>query len=146
MSASSAKAQAFHIASLLLEAGISREEFLSFIGRSPRTWRNWTRVGFPLWVIQIARLRAGYLDALGWRGWKLDRGRLFAPDLRDPFTQGDLYAAWWHRQQLADVRKRERMVTPSYPRGGQVVTIAGRKEEERDPERRRRSPAVAGSG
>ena len=82
------------------DAGLSVGDACAWLGRSERTWRRWERHGAPRWAIEALRLRAGFLDALGWPGWRLVQGELYAPELRHGFRPGDIYRAWWDRQRL----------------------------------------------
>lgn len=90
------------------DAGLSVVEAAAYLGRSQRTWRRWQASGAPRWAIEALRLRAGYLDALGWHGWKIHKGEIYAPDLAVSFRRGDLYRAWWDRQRLRHLEKQKR--------------------------------------
>lgn len=93
---------------LRLEAGLSRPQAAQIFGRSERTWRRWELSQAPTFVFPLLELLSGHLDLLGWPGWRIVRGELYAPDLRYGWRQVDLYAAWWHRQRLDHlVRLRE---------------------------------------
>ena len=83
-----------------MQAGLSWEDLAAFLGRSDRTLRRWRVEGLPPWARTLLELRAGYLDSLGWSGWRIIRGELYAPDLAQGFRPGDLYAAHWDRQRL----------------------------------------------
>lgn len=88
------------LVNLRQDARLSVREVCEFLGRSRSTWKRWNRQGPPAWAVRALRLRAGYLDELGWIGWRLVRGLLVAPDLSRPFEMGDLYAAHWDRLRL----------------------------------------------
>lgn len=75
-------------------------ELAPFLGRTERTLRRWRAEGMPDWARTLLQLRAGYLDALGWAGWRLFNGELYAPDLVHGFRRQDLYAAHWDRLRL----------------------------------------------
>jgi len=85
---------------LRMEAGLSPAQLRAFLGRSTRTLERWRRVGVPHWARALLQLRAGYLDALGWPGWRIVNGELYAPDLAHGFRIADLYQAFWHRHLL----------------------------------------------
>jgi len=83
-----------------MEAGLTEPQLRAFLGRTDRTLRRWRVEGMPDWARTLLQLRAGYLDALGWSGWRLFKGELYAPDLAVGFRQADLYTAHWNRQRL----------------------------------------------
>ena len=83
-----------------MEARLTWDELQTFLGRTSRTLRRWKTAGMPEWARNLLRLRAGYLDALGWKGWRLVDGELYAPDLARGFRQSDLRRAHWDRQRL----------------------------------------------
>jgi hypothetical protein len=116
------------------DAGLSVSEAAAYLGRSQRTWRRWRASGAPRWAIEALRLRAGILDALGWKGWKIHRGEIYAPDLAGGFAPADLYRAWWDRQLLQDVlragenraRSKSRPVTVPADRPIYPLVVSGR--------------------
>ena len=82
------------LSSLRMDAGLTEQELQAFLGRSERTRT-------------LLRMRAGHLDALGWSGWQIVRGELYAPELEVGFRPQDLYQAHWNRrliQALLDER------------------------------------------
>lgn len=95
-----APAHSLELTALYLEAGLTWNGLQTFLGRSERTLRRWRHSGPPRWVRELLRLRAGYLDARGWKGWRLVDGEIYAPDLAHGFRQSDLYRAHWDRQRV----------------------------------------------
>jgi hypothetical protein len=83
-----------------MEAGLTQSELRTFLGRTDRTLRRWRADGVPGWARALLQLRGGYLDALGWSGWRIIGGELYAPDLSKGFRKEDLYQAHWNRQLL----------------------------------------------
>lgn len=106
---------------LRFDARLTKEEVLEVTGRSERTWRRWKAEGIPKWVVELLRLRAGYLDALGWIGWRIENGYIFAPELKKGFSQEDIYAIWWQRQAWAHDRRVLRQTRENEP--GDVVQL-----------------------
>jgi transcriptional regulator with XRE-family HTH domain len=88
------------LSSLRMEAGLTHEELRAFLGRSDRTLWRWRADGVPSWARTMLRMRAGHLDVLGWSGWQIVRGELYAPELEVGFRPQDLYELHWDRQLL----------------------------------------------
>jgi len=88
------------LSSLRTEARLTEEELREFLGRSERTLWRWRTSGVPSWARTLLRLRAGHLDALGWSGWQIVRGELYAPELQVGFWPQDLYQAHWNRRLI----------------------------------------------
>lgn len=109
-----------------LHAGLSVSEACALLGRSVRTWRHWKRHGAPDWALRVLAIYAGDLSLLGWHGWRIQGGVLYAPDLRYGWTPEQLYAEWWNRQRLNALDRKAREEprnikgsTPSlFPRAG----------------------------
>ncbi len=112
------------LSNMRLEAGLTRTEAARLFGRSERTWRRWECEEAPAFVFAILELLAGRLDLLGWPGWRLVRGELYAPDLALGFRQHDLYAAWWDRQRLRGAQRRIEALQAIAP--GRTLKIANR--------------------
>lgn len=83
-----------------VKAGLSVPELLTLTGYTRRTWERWRYVGAPHWVAVLLRLKAGFLDELGWPGWRIRRGRLVSDQWPYEIGPGDLYAWWYERQKL----------------------------------------------
>ena len=88
------------LSSLRMDAGLTEQELQAFLGRSERTLWRWRTDGVPSWARTLLRLRAGHLDALGWSGWQIVRGELYAPELEVGFRPQDLYQAHWNRRLI----------------------------------------------
>ena len=92
--------RSLELSSLRMEAGLTHDELRVFLGRTDRTLRRWRVDGLPDWARTMLQLKAGYLDALGWSGWRVIHGELYAPDLAMGFRTQDLYELHWNRQLL----------------------------------------------
>lgn len=84
---------------LYQDAGLTRREAASFLGRTDRQFRRWLNTGAPEWVGTMLRMRAGWLDEYGWNGWRIRAGRLWCVDWKEGFEPGELFAWWWLRQK-----------------------------------------------
>lgn len=84
---------------LYLDAGLDRHSVGEFLGRKPRQVKNWLRYGAPEWTARMLRMRAGWLDEFGWKGWRIRDGQLWCLDWPYGFEPGELYAWWWLRQK-----------------------------------------------
>lgn len=92
-----------------VEAGLSVDQACHLVGRARRTWTYWRQHGFPAWVVRFLRLRAGYLDELGWEGWQIRAGVLYTNELgRYSWTPEQLFAEWWHRQLVSYYQRHDR--------------------------------------
>ena len=100
------------LSSLRMEAGLTDAELRAFLGRSDRTLWRWRTDGVPSWARTMLRMRAGHLDVLGWSGWQIVRGELYAPELEVGFRPQDLYEAHWNRQLI-----RALMAEKAVPQG-----------------------------
>jgi transcriptional regulator with XRE-family HTH domain len=94
---------ALELSTLRMEAGLTVAELARFLGRHECTLARWRSNGIPPWARTLLRLKAGHLDDLGWSGWQIVKGELYAPDLAHGFTQADLYAAHWARRLLREL-------------------------------------------
>jgi hypothetical protein len=106
--------RSLELSTLAMEAGLTWDELQTFLGRTTRTLRRWKTRGLPAWARNLLRLRAGYLDGLGWKGWRLVDGELYAPDLAHGFRQKDLYRAHWDRQRLRDLENNSTDIDQAY--------------------------------
>lgn len=98
--ASNQKIDAEELTRLRLDAGLSVKQLLALVGRGPATWMRWRKSGAPAWVGVLLRMKAGYLDHLGWSGWRIHKGRLLYSGWPYVFLQNDLIAWWYDRQLL----------------------------------------------
>lgn len=79
---------------LAAETGLNTRDLCAYLEISESTWRRWRRTGAPKWAIRLLRLRAGYLDDLGWKRWQIRQAQLYCNDLnwRYSWNTGDLLA------------------------------------------------------
>lgn len=71
---------------------------------SIRTWRRWENgyVSAPRSVVELFNLLRGELSLFGWSGWYFNGEKLYAPDLRNGFSPGDIRRIEWDRHSLAN--------------------------------------------
>jgi len=79
---------------LAAETRLDHSALLQYLDISPATWRRWKRSTAPKWALRLLRLRAGYLDDLGWQRWQIRAGKLYCDQLswRYNWSPGDLIA------------------------------------------------------
>ena len=79
---------------LATETRLDHSALLQYLDISPATWRRWKRSTAPKWALRLLRLRAGYLDDLGWQRWQIRAGDLYCEDLHHSYkwSPGDLIA------------------------------------------------------
>lgn len=80
------------------EAGLSFSKAAKYFGVTERTVYRWSKSGAPPWAIRLLRYRAGYLDELGLKGWRVVRGEIYHPDLKHGFRAEELLALHWLKQ------------------------------------------------
>lgn len=81
------------------DAGLSFSKAAVYLGVSERTVYRWSRSGAaPLWAVRLLRYRAGYLDELGLKGWRVVRGEIYHSDLAHGFRGEELLALHWLKQ------------------------------------------------
>lgn len=75
-----------------MNAGFSLAQTLELLEISSSTWYRWCNASAPGWSLRLLECYAGHLDHLGWRGWQIQRGKLFTYDLSHHYywTKGDL--------------------------------------------------------
>lgn len=85
---------------LAAETGLTTPALCRYLDISPSTWRRWRRTSAPKWAMRLLRLRAGYLDELGWKRWQIRAGSLYCDDLswRYSWTPGELIAGLIHHE------------------------------------------------
>lgn len=95
---------------LAAETGLSPTALLAYLDISPSTWRRWKRSGAPKWAWRLLRLRAGYLDDLGWPRWQIRAGRLYCSDLHWSYS--------WSPGEIIAGRKAVEYGAGAMPRRG----------------------------
>jgi len=93
-------------------AGLSLSDAWTLCDVSPRTWRRWCRDGAPSWAYRLLSFAGGFMDGYGWPGWRMVRGKLYAPDVAHGWERSDLYAQIWERQLLAELQRQDPDATP----------------------------------
>lgn len=94
---------------------------------SHRTWQRWRQKGAPQWVGVVLRLRAGYLDDLGWKGWRIVKGRLVTNEWPYETLPGDIFAAWWQTQELVLSRSTLRQIDALPKVKRQVIRLVNKE-------------------
>lgn len=95
---------------LRLDCRLTPREAAALLSVSYRTWQRWQKVGAPSWAGVVLRLRAGYLDDLGWPGWRIIKGKLVTHHWPYETTPGHILASWWQAQELVLSRKELRQI------------------------------------
>jgi hypothetical protein len=64
-----------------LDAGFFVADACEWLGVSRSTWFRWKKCGLcPRWALKSMELRAGNLEILGWKYWRLDKDVLYRTD------------------------------------------------------------------